>query len=213
MTRACAIRSMASFSARERPPSLSRTWTILFLSPAARRALPAPDEALPAVHAVGRLAAPPSRVLGLAAGPLGKPGVHHLAAIGAAAHGGVLAPVVHVPAGARRCDRRSPPPRDLGAPKRPRSSRRPGTASGAIEDMSRPSLRPNTRFSSDSRHMQRRCACHPPAMGHVFRAEMTCDCGRRWFAHQMEPTPCAYAKLRADTPLVEERPAAALMPQ
>jgi hypothetical protein len=88
MTRTCAILSMASFSAREKPPSLSRTWTILFMPPAAWWALPAPDEALPAIHAVGRLAAPPSRVLGLAAGPLGKPGVHHLAAIGAAAHGG-----------------------------------------------------------------------------------------------------------------------------
>ena len=50
-------------------------------------------------------------------------------------------------------------------------------------------------------------------MGHVFRAEMICDCGRRWFAHQMEPNPCPYVKLHADTPLVEERPAAAVMPQ
>jgi len=39
--------------------------------------------------------------------------------------------------------------------------------------------------------MQRYCACHPPAMGHVFRAEtLTCDCGWGWFAHQQDPKPC-----------------------
>jgi hypothetical protein len=74
-------------------------------------------------------------------------------------------------------------------------------------------LRPNTASNTDPRYMQRRCACHPPAMGHVFRAEMTCDCGWRWFAHQIDPKPCPCAELYADTPPVEERPAVAVTPK
>jgi hypothetical protein len=51
-------------------------------------------------------------------------------------------------------------------------------------------------------------------MGHVFRAEtLTCECGWGWFAHQQDPKPCACAKLYADTPPVEERPAAVVTPK
>ena len=47
---------------------------------------------------------------------------------------------------------------------------------------------------SEPRRMQRYCACHQPAMFHVFRAKtLICECGKGWFSHQQNPSPCVSA--------------------